>query len=118
MNFFLITQIWCYSGTIHIDSAVVLYNFHSARGQIVEDSSGNGYHGVSGSSVGIDSSDVLFTDRGAFFQNSHVHIAPPSIVNKPAPNLSESFGITVWAMPTSHTGYIAGKENLIGLFLY
>lgn len=58
----------------------ILLDFHltTSVGQLIFDSSGNGYHSVLGSTLLEESTDAILTDRGAYFESGSMISMPPN----------------------------------------
>ena len=65
---------------LHVSSALKLveYKFYKNYGQIFYDFSGNSRHAISGTTINVDTSDVLGTDRGAFLDGLTDKITLPA----------------------------------------
>ena len=86
-------------------SKLVEYKFYKNYGQIFFDFSGNSRHAISGASLAEDSSDILGTDRGAYFDGSSDRITlPPNEKNTKSLDLPTDFTILFWRKWISETG--------------
>jgi hypothetical protein len=67
-------------------------------GQVFKDYSGNGWHGISGSTSAIENSDVIPTDRGGFLDGSKFQkiTLPSNDACKSSFSLSSPFLIALW----------------------
>lgn len=92
------------------------YRFSTARGQIIEDISGNAYHAVSGSSLDTELDDVVFTDRGAYFEDSLILMASPSITQTSLV-LPSDFTLIMWIFPLSANGALFSSGYNLNLYL-
>ena len=77
---------------------MVEYKFFEAVGQAAFDQVSS-YHAVSGNSLGEDISDVIWTDRGAYFSGSSVVTLPPNSIVKEPLLIPKDFIIDMWVFP-------------------
>ena len=57
------------------------YPFTTSVGQLVQDSSGNNFDGVLGSTLLTESNDAILTDRGAYFNSGTRISVPPNAIH-------------------------------------
>ena len=62
-------------------SSVLYYPFTTLVGQLIQDSTGNDFDGVLGTTLLIESSDAILTDRGAYFNSGTRISVPPNAIH-------------------------------------
>ena len=90
-----------------VSGIVLQYDFQTAVGQIIFDSSGNQYDGILGKNLLVESIDAILTDRGAYFTGGQQISIPP---NNLFPN-------TILPITTSYLFVIGFKPISAGCLL-
>ena len=90
-------------------------------GQVLRDYSSNGLHAVSGSTSAAESTDVIPTDRGCYFDGSKSQkiTLPANDISTSSFNIPSTFMIAFWILvDTDQEGLIFARHKDSSNFIY
>ena len=93
-------------------SIIAEYRFGVNFGQVFMDYSGNGWYGVNGDSLSVDSNDVDCTDRGIYFSGGDSRVEMPSNSKvSGAFNLPSNWSAMMWVNLETTVGIILRRAD-------
>ena len=86
-------MLWCVHLIPFVSGAFLGYNLYESAGQLVVDDYNPSTYGILGSTLLIESSDPLLTDRGAYFSDTQYIQLNPNFLSTSVPNLQSNLVI-------------------------